>query len=227
MNSTPTMQSLRLLCALSGAAFAILALVAYAINTGPSSADGLTVIEYYSAHGTATAWQAVLVGLAAICLIWFAETFARQMALGAAGLVSAAVTAALYLVAVGCWSILGEIFGGVDIVNVPSEGYGDAQMLYDVGVGAGHMGNFAAAAFAGATTIALIASAAPWRWLGWLGIAFTAFRLISALIEIASSSHWSDTVAIAGLLTFLAWVFVASVALVAATRRSAPARSDR
>src|SRR5215216_3162267 len=109
MKGTPTMHRLRPLGALGGAAFASLALVAYAINTGPSSGDGLTVIEYYSAHGSATAWQAALVGVAAICLIWFAETFARQMPLGTAGLVGAAATAALYLVAIGCWSILGEI----------------------------------------------------------------------------------------------------------------------
>ena len=54
------MDRLQLLGASGGAAFAILALVAYTINTGPSSGDGLTVIEYYSSHGTATAWQAAL-----------------------------------------------------------------------------------------------------------------------------------------------------------------------
>jgi hypothetical protein len=216
MNSAPRAERLRLLGALGGAAFSVLALVAFAISPGPSSSDGLTVIEYYSAHGSATAWQAALVGLAAICLIWFAETFAGQMPSGLAGIVGAAVTASLYLVAIGCWEILGEIFGGVDIVNVPSEGYGNARVLYDVGA---HMGNFAAAAFVGANAAAMLASPAPWRLLGWLGIGVTAVRLISALIEIASNSHWSDVVAIAGFLAFLAWVFATSVMLVVTMRR--------
>jgi hypothetical protein len=227
MNSAPRPKRLRLLGALGGAGFSALALVAFAISPGPSSSDGLTVIEYYSAHGSATAWQAALVGLAAICLIWFAETFAGQMPLGPAGIVGAAVTASLYLVAIGCWEILGEIFGGVDIVNVPSEGYGDAHVLYDVGAGAAHMGNFAAAAFVGATAAAMLASPAPWRLLGWVGTGFTAVRLISALIEIASNSHWSDVVAIAGFLAFLAWVFATSVMLVLVTwpqRSSSPRR---
>jgi hypothetical protein len=221
MNGTPTLERLRLLGAFSGAVFAVLTLVAYATNTGPSSGDGVTVVEYYSTHETETLWGAALVGLASICLIWFAETFAGTMALGHAGIAGAATTVALYLVAVGCWAILGEIYGGVDLVNVSSEGYSDAHVLYDVGVGAAHMGNFAAAAYIGATTAAMLAAAAPWRLLGWLGIGFTAFRLISALIELASTSHWSDVVAIAGFLAFLAWVLAASVMLVVATRRDA------
>ena len=78
--------------------------------------------------------------------------------------VGAAVTAALYLTAVGCWEILAEIFGGVDIVNVPSDGYSNAHVLYVAGNGASHMGNFGAAAFVGATAAAMLASAPP-RWI--------------------------------------------------------------
>ena len=219
MTHSPARARLRLLGASSGAAFAILAFVAFAINSGPSSGAGLTVIEYYSAHGGATAWQAALVGMAAICLIWFAETFAGHTPLGPVGTVGAAVTAALYLVAVGCWNILGEIYGGTDISAIPSERYGDANVLYDVGVGAANMGHFAAAAFVGATAAAMLASGAPWRLLGCLGVGFAGFRLISAVVKIASTSHWSDVVAIAGFLTFLAWVFIASTLMVVEMRR--------
>jgi hypothetical protein len=220
MNVTPTAERLRLLGALSGAIFAVLALVAYLINPGPSSGDGVTVVEYYATHATATFWPAALVGIAAICFIWFAETFAARMSSGPVGVAGAAVTASLYLAAIGCWEILGEIYGGVDVASVSSEGYSDAHVLYDVGLGAAHIGNFAAAAFVGATTAAMLASAAPWRPLGWLGIAVTAVRLISALIELGSDSHWSDLVAIAGFLAFLAWVFAASVTLVVTMQRS-------
>ena len=131
----------------------------------------------------------------------------------------AAGTVALYLVAIGCATILGEIYGGVDPVDVSSEGYSDAHVLHVVGVGAAHMGNFAAAAYVGATAAAILVSGGPWRPLAWLGIAVAAFRLTSALIELTSTSHWSDTVAIAGFLAFLAWGFAASVMLVVALRR--------
>jgi hypothetical protein len=51
----------------------------------------------------------------------------------------------------------------------------------------------------------------------------TAFRLVSALVEVASTEPWSDAVAIAGFLVFLGWVFVASVVLGAAVAsRPAP-----
>ena len=219
MNGTPTLERLRLAGASCGAVFAVLALIAYAINTGPSSGDGVTVVEYYSTHESATLWQAALVGLAAICLIWFAEAFAAAMPLGPAGLAGAAGTVALYLVAIGCSALLGEIYGGVDPVDVSSEGYSDAHVLHVVGVGAAHMGNFAAAAYVGATAAAILVSGGPWRPLAWLGIAVAAFRLTSALLELTSTSHWSDTVAIAGFLAFLAWGFAASVMLVVALRR--------
>ena len=42
--------------------------------------------------------------------------------------------AAVYLVTLGAQ--LAETYKDVDIVEVPSEGYGDAHVLYDVGVGA-------------------------------------------------------------------------------------------
>jgi len=79
MNGTPTLERLRLLGPSGGAIFVALALVAYLTNTGPSSDDGVTVVQYFSTHGTATLWGAALVGIAMIWFIWFAETFAGRM----------------------------------------------------------------------------------------------------------------------------------------------------
>lgn len=219
MNGTHALERLRLAGAASGAAFAVLAFAAFLLAPGPSSSDGVAVVEYYAAHATATFWAATLVGLAAVCLLWFAETFARLMSSAPLGVAGAAATAALYLVAVGCWEILGEIYGDVDIVDVPSAGYSNAHTLQVVGVGAAHMGNFAAAAFVGTTAASMLASAPRWRSLGLAGVVFTAVRVISALIELASKSHWSDIVSIAGFLAFLGWVSIASAALVANMRR--------
>jgi len=66
----------------------------------------------------------------------------------------------------------------------------------------------------------MLASAAPWRLLGWFGIGLGAFRLITAVIKITSESHWSDVVSIAGFLAFLLWVFTSSVMMVVTMRRS-------
>jgi hypothetical protein len=214
---------LQLAGAAGGAVFALLALAAFVLNPGPSSGDGATVVEHYSAYGTRTLWATALVGIAAIGFLWFAETLASATGVGPVGVAGAAAMAALYLVAIGVWSILAEIYGGVDPATVTSEGLSDAHVLDLVGVGAAHMGNFAAAAFAGAATGALFASNVLPRWFAWAGVAVVVFRLVSALVEVASTTGWSDAVAVAGFLVFLAWVFVASVLLTAAlARRPAP-----
>ena len=96
---------------------------------------------------------------------------------------------------------------------------GDAHALYAAGLGAVHLANFTAAAFVGATAAAMLVSAVPWRWLGSIGIGFALVQLISAVIVLASQSHWSDVVGTVVFLAFLAWVFAASVRLVLALRR--------
>ena len=143
--------------------FAVLTLVAFLIAPGPSSASGLTVVEYYTEHGNAAIWQAVLAGFGIVFFVWFAGTFAQTMASAHAVLVSAGAMAAAYLVVLGAWESLGENYKEVDIVDVQSADYGDAHVLYDVGVGAAHMAGFADAAFVGATTAALLTSVTPWR----------------------------------------------------------------
>jgi hypothetical protein len=99
---SPRPHEFPLLGALSGALFAVLALVAFLIHAGPSSGHGVAVVEYYATHATATLWAAVLFGMAAVCFLWFAETFAVRMSPGPVGVASAAATAALYLLTVGC-----------------------------------------------------------------------------------------------------------------------------
>src|SRR5215217_3240752 len=95
MNGTATRQRLQLVGAFGGAIFAVLTLVAYLVHAGPSSDEGVTVVEYYSTHGTATLWAAALVGVAVIGFIWFAETFGGRTSLRAVGVAGASVTAAL------------------------------------------------------------------------------------------------------------------------------------
>jgi hypothetical protein len=199
---------------------AILVVIAYAIAPGPSSANGETVVRYYSAHGTAVAWQAALVGISVVFFIWFAETFAGFLSAGPVAVVGAAVIAALSLVTIGCWEVLGETFNGVGFFEVGSEDFGDAHFLYDAGVGAAHLSHVVVAAYVGSTAVAMLTSGASWRGLGWIGIGFTPLSLISGLIVLASESHWSDVLGVVTFLAFLAWVCATSVWLVRAMRQS-------
>jgi hypothetical protein len=215
------MERLRLLGASGAAAFALITVSAFAIAPGPSSANGVVVVEYYSAHGTVVLWQAALIGIAFVCFMWFAETLAGQMSLGSVGVVGAAVTATLYLVAIGCWESVGENFRGVSLTGLSSERYGDAHVLYDVGVGATHLANFAAAAFVGTVAAGLLRSGAPCRRLGWIGIGFMAVQLINAPLQILATSSWSDAVGVIVFVAWLAWVFAVSIMLVLSMRRSA------
>ncbi len=217
------MGRIRLFGAAGGAVFAVLTLVAFLIAPGPSSANGVTVVEYYTEHGNAAIWQAVLAGFGIVCFMWFAATFADAMSSTKAVLIGAGAMAAVYLVVLGSWESLGENYKGVDIVDVQSEDYGDAHALYDVGVGAAHMAGFANAAFVGATAAALLASASPWRRLGGIGVGLTVVWLINAPLQIFATSDWSDGVGTIVFLSLLAWVFALSSVLVISLRRAAVA----
>jgi hypothetical protein len=212
------MGRLRLLGAAGGVWFAILVLAGVAVGSGPSSAKGADVVAYYSTHKTATLWQAVLIGFAFVFFIWFAETFSRRMVAGPGVIAAAAVTASLYLVAIGAWESLGETYGGIEIV--PDESYGDAHVLYDVGIGATHMVNFSAAAFVGAAAVAMLTATGGKGLIGRIGIGLAALQLANAPLQIMATSHWSDVVGFIVFLAFLAWVVAASASLTAALRRS-------
>jgi hypothetical protein len=214
------MERLRLFGAAAGAVAAIVGLVALFISPGPSSAHGATVVAYYSAHSTATFWQATLAAFAFVLFIWFAETFAGQTSSGSVAVVGAAVTAALYLVTIGCFEVLGEIYGGSGGTDLSE---GDAHALYAAGVGAAHLAHFTTAAYVASTATAILASSAQGRWLGRIGIGFTVVLLVSAVIVLESQSHWSDVLGAIVFVAFLIWVFAASAWLVLAMRRGAVA----
>ena len=213
------MARIRVFGAAGGAVFALLTLAAFLIAPGPSSANGVMVVEYYTEHGNAAIWQAVLAGFGIVFFMWFAAIFADTMSSANAVLVTAGAMAAVYLVLLGAWESLGENYKDVDIVDVSSESYGDAHVLYDVGVGAAHLAGFADAAFVGATAAALLTSATPWRRLGMIGVGLTVVWLINAPLQIFATSDWSDAVGAIVFLSLLAWVFALSGVLVASLRK--------
>jgi hypothetical protein len=213
----------RLLAAAGGAVFAVVTLTAFLISPGPSSASGEAVVAYYTAHGDAAIWQAVLVGFGVFCFVWFAGAFAEAMPSANAVLVSAGVMAAVYLVTLGAWEGLGETYNGIDLNDVQNDSYAAAHALFDVGVGASHMASFADAAFVGATTVGLLTADRPWRRTGAIGIVLTVAWLINAPLQILADqrtmSGWSVTVGTILFLALLAWVFALSVILVITLRR--------
>jgi hypothetical protein len=215
------MERIRLLGAAGGAVFAIVTVVAFVIAPGPSSAADVKVIEYYTAHGNAAIWQAVLAGFGIVCFVWFAAVFSRWSPAGPAVLVSAAAMAALYSITLGSWETLGENFKDVDLVDVTSETYRDAHFLYDVGVGAAHMALFMDAAFVGATAAALFTTAVPRRRLGAVGVVLTGVLIVNAPLQIFGTADWTDAVGAVVFLGLLAWVFVLSVVLAVSLRREA------
>ena len=215
-----TMARFRLLPAAGGAVFAVVTLIAFLISPGPSSAGGAAVVAYYTAHGDAAIWQAVLVGFGIVCFVWFAGAFAEAMPSANAVLVSAGAMAAVYLVTLGAWEALGETYNGIDLINVQDYSYGDAHVLFDVGVGASHMASFADAAFVGATTVGLLTSDRPWRRTGAIGIVLTVAWLINAPLQILAAAGLSVTIGTILFLALLAWVFALSVILVITLRRT-------
>jgi hypothetical protein len=214
------MERVRLLGAAGGAVFAVATVVAFAVAPGPSSAGGVDVVDYYTAHGDAAIWQAVIAGFGLLCFVWFAGVFAGVSPVGPVVLVSASVVAALYLVTLGAWESLGETYRNTDLADITSSTYGDAHVLYDVGVGAAHMALFMDAAFVGATAAALLTAPVPWRRLGLVGIGLTVVLAIDAPLQIRGTSDWTDAVGVVAFLALLAWVFTLSVVLVASLRRA-------
>ncbi len=211
-----TRQRLDVVTAAGGAVFAILVVAAFAIDGRPASSAGVDVIAYYSTHAGRALSADILIGIGAAFLILFAETFARRTA-SVAGAVGAAAAVAPYLVAIGCWETLAESYRGVDLVGVPRAAYDNAHVVYSIGVGAEHMGHFAAAAFVAATAVALLTT--PARRVAWLGIAVAVFRLGTAGLELATNSGWSDVVVALGFFSFLAWTLAASATLAVMSRR--------
>jgi hypothetical protein len=214
------MQLLRWIAAAGGAVFAVLVVAGLAVSPGPASAGGKAVVEYYAAHGAAPLWQAGLVGVGVVCFVWFVGALTAWLRSGPAVPVSAAAMATLYLLAIGCWETLGENFAGADLAGVTSERYGDAHVLFDVGIGATHLANFMDAAFVGATAAALLAAAPPHRRLGRVGLGLAAVCLVNAPLQIAATSAWSDAVGAVVFLAVLAWVFGLSVLLLRSSART-------
>jgi hypothetical protein len=92
------MARIRVFGAAGGAVFALLTLAAFLIAPGPSSANGIAVVEYYTEHGNAAIWQALMAGFGIVFFMWFAAIFADTMSSANAVLVTAGAMAAVYLV---------------------------------------------------------------------------------------------------------------------------------
>ena len=218
MNGTPTLERLRLAGASCGAVFAVLAFIAYAINTGPSSGDGVTVVQYYSTHESATLGRPP-------SLDWrqSASSGSRRRSLQQCPWRPPASPAR------PAWS---------PSTSWPSAARrSSARSMAALTPSTSERGLQRRACAPRRRRRRrphgeLRGRGVCWRdrcrdpRLGWAmasaGLARHRSRRISrdqCAAQLTSTSHWSDTVAIAGFLAFLAWGFAASVMLVVALRR--------
>ena len=97
--------------------FAIHTLTGFVISPGPSSADGATVVAYYTAHGDAAIWQACSRVRNVFASCGSPGRSLRRCRRRTMVLVSAGAMAAIYLVTLGAWEALAETYKGVDTVE--------------------------------------------------------------------------------------------------------------
>jgi hypothetical protein len=212
--------------AASGAASALLALLAFLIAQGPDDTDSLpSILGYFAAHDDRVRWQAVLFGLATALLLWFAATLASAsraaeaeagLRYGGVILASAGATVALYLVGIVGWFALAEQFGGARGVPPASPPLGDAATLWNLADAAYTLANFPAAVFVAAGAVAALNSRLTGGWLAGIGGAIALLLLVNGVAETLGDA---DILGELAFFAFLAWIFAASVVLTVSARR--------
>jgi hypothetical protein len=203
--------------AASGAAFSVVAFVAFLLALGPSDDSGQGLVSYYAEHTDAVRLQALCFGVAAILLIWFAATLATAARAADAGnrsgtvlLVAAASTVAVYLVGVCCWLALAGVFRNFTGTSDRNTD-GIAFTLKNLADAVFEMSNFTAAAFVAGAALALVTARLAARWIGWLGAVLAAFLVVQGCVQVLSESDFADTLGTVAFVAFLVWVLAASV----------------
>jgi hypothetical protein len=213
--------------AATGAAFSVVALIAFLLALGPSDTSGEGVFRYYAKHDTAVEWQTLLFGIAAVLLLWFAGTVwsAARAADPATGgryggilLAAAGTSVALYSAGLAAWFTLALSFGGATGSTPDLPTRVDAYTIWNLSDAAFSLSNFPASVFVAAATLALTQTRLMPSWSAWVGGGVALYLVINGCIQALSNSDAANTLGIIAFLLFLAWAFLASVVL---TRRAA------
>lgn len=211
--------------AASGAVFAVVALVAFLVATGPSdTSSAQSIFRYFAQNDSRVEWQAALFGVAAVFLLWFASALASAFRARDggryAGLLLASTAGAVALYSAGVASLLAlAIDVGPADSGTPSDfGLTATRVLWNLGDATFTMSNFAAATVLLAAAAGVMTTRVVGSWVAWASVVAGAYLLVNGVAQALSNSDFVSTMGTIALLVFLAWAFVASVAL---TRRAA------
>jgi len=204
-----------------GAAFAVLAFVAFLLTGRPEeAASGEDVVEFFADKQTAIEWQAVLFGLAALAFLWFAGRLAALLR-GAAvdpgdriptiTVAGAASSTALFLVGVGAFAALAQ----------HADEAGATRALFDLGDMSFALSTFTAAVFLEGAAVGIMRTRILPRWMGLAGAVLVTALLIAGSWRMFDASDAAAAVGSIVFVAFLVWVLAASVLL---SMRERPAR---
>jgi hypothetical protein len=221
-------EPLRVASAASGAAFALLALIAFLLALGPDDTSGEGILRYYVENDAAVKWQAMLFGVSAIGFLWFFGTFVRN--LGAADkarrysgviLASTGATGALYFVGISGWLALAYSFGDASgVAGAAPFAFGDAAVMWNISDAAFTLSNFPAATLLLAAAFVILESPLLPAWSAVAAAVVGAFLIVQGAAQIVADADFLDTAGIVAFVAFVVWVFVVSVLLTRAVMRS-------
>ncbi len=190
----------------SGIVFAILAVIAFVIASGPDGgASNDEVLTYFRDNDAALKWQALLFGLAGAFFLWFGGTLAsviRRAEGDPAGRLPAIIVAAvaastaIFFIGMASWLTLAET--------------GESAALYGLGESAFGLTDFTAAAFVWAASLGILRTRLLQEWIGWLGAALTVLLLADGIVQALGDSSAVQTMTQITFFAFLVWVFIAS-----------------
>ena len=229
----PTRTMTRRVAPGSGAAFSVLALVAFLLARGPADTDIRSVLGYFVEHDAAVKWQSVLFGFAAMFFLWFTGSVAHSVrsddgsgGRGSIALAAGAVTVALYTVGIAGWLALANQYGSAPgAAGADGPSLGDTAVFWNVSNAAFALSNFPAAAFVAAVALGAYESRLASARISWAGFPLAAFLVFQGALQIVSDAEVLDLLGVVAFVSFLAWVFALSVVLLLGDAPSrAPAR---
>ena len=203
----------------SGMAFAVLALIGFLL-AGRTSANKSNdeILRYFAGHKTRIEVQALLFGLAALALLWFAGRLAGLLR-GSGGeptsriptiiVAGAAASVAIFLVGVAAFTALAQQAGAA----------GTSRSLFDLGELAFGLSAFTAATFLEGAAVGILRTGLLARWIGLAGALLVSLLLVDGIVRMLSTSRGAAVLGTVTFVLLLAWVFVVSGLLVLAELR--------
>lgn len=209
----------------SGMVFAVLALSGFLL-TGRTSAgkSNAEIVRFFADHRTQIEVQALLFGLAALALLWFAARLAGLLR-GSGGeptsriptivVAGAAASVAVFLVGVAAFTALAQQSGAA----------GTSRSLFDLGDVAFGLSAFTAATFLEGAAVGILRTGLLARWVGLTGTLLVSLLLVDGIVRMLSVGGGAAALGTATFILLLVWVFVVS-GLLALSEARGPALAE-